>query len=396
MGGRKVRLKKITAAVLILCLIFTSGCWDMIEIERRAFVGAVGIDVIENYEENKEQEQASPFCEDAPKRIRVTFGVNDPVKLQEGAKGAAIPITVEAANLPDAMEQLGMRISRTPFYGHTRLLVLTDKLVKDKKLFKEIVDEFERKPIINQHMRVVVLKGEIMDILKVDTNLETLYSTYILGIMQNSRVLSSTVSMSLYELITQLRNSEGAAAIPILEIEEDKQSVYKIDKLALIKDYKFLNVLEDKYIKTYKLMKDEFKNGRKLINYKGIVVPFYIFSADKKIWLEDDNGRLKFRVRINLEGDIEQFEFQKILFDPKVISDVEKTIDEFTVKELNAATEHVQQEIGVDYLGFREFTIKYHYKVYKKYEDNWDEAFRNAKIVYDVETSIRRIGTSKK
>lgn len=387
--------KKITIIILILSLIFTSGCWDMIEIEKRAFVSSVGIDVIENNEEGNEQKEDSPFCEEKPKRIRVTFGLSNPTKLQEGGEGSGVPITVEAANLPDAMEELGMRISRVPFYGHTRLLILTDKLLKDQKLFKEIVDEFERKAIINQHLKIVALKGEPRDIEKVDTKLENLYSAYIIGIMQNSKVLSNTVSLSLHELITVLRNSEGDAAIPVLEIEQDNQSAYKIDKLALVNDYKFLAILDSKYIKTYKLMKESFKNGRKLINYKGIVVPFYIFTADKKIWLENDSEELKFRVKVMLEGDIEQFEFQKLLFDPKVISEVEKAIDEYTIKELNAATEYMQNEIGYDYLGFKEYTNKYHYKVFKKYEDNWEEAFKKAKIVYEVEAKIRRIGTSK-
>jgi Ger(x)C family germination protein len=275
------------------------------------------------------------------------------------------------------------------------VLVLTDKLVKDRKMFMQIMDEFERKPIINQQVKIVVFKGNIEDIEKVDTKLENLQSTYITGILENSKVLSNTVSLSLHELLAELRNNDGDTAIPVLEVNKDK-SEFTIDKLALVKDYKLLTILDSKYIKTYKIVKGNFQNGRKLLTYKGIVVPFYIFSADRKIWLENDNEGLKFRVKIMMEGDIEQFEFEKDLFDPKTISDVEKSIDEFTIKELDAATMYFQREIEHDFLGFKEYTNKYHYKVFKKYEDNWDEAFKNAKIVYEVEAKIRRIGTSTK
>jgi Ger(x)C family germination protein len=376
-------------------MMLTSGCWDMVEVEKRAFVGMVAIDLMEEDKENEGQKETSPFCEEKPKRIRVVFGLNNPSKLMEGGEGAVIPITVEGANLPDAMEEVGGKISRIPFYGHTRVLVLTDKLVKDRKMFMQIMDEFERKPIINQQVKIVVFKGNIEDIEKVDTKLENLQSTYITGILENSKVLSNTVSLSLHELLAELRNNDGDTAIPVLEVNKDK-SEFTIDKLALVKNYKLLTILDSKYIKTYKIVKGNFQNGRKLLTYKGIVVPFYIFSADRKIWLENDNEGLKFRVKIMMEGDIEQFEFEKDLFDPKTISDVEKSIDEFTIKELDAATMYFQREIEHDFLGFKEYTNKYHYKVFKKYEDNWDEAFKNAKIVYEVEAKIRRIGTSTK
>jgi hypothetical protein len=54
------------------------------------------------------------------------------------------------STVPDTMEELGSRVSRIPFYGVTRLLVLTDRVIRDDKIFREILDEFERKTIINQ------------------------------------------------------------------------------------------------------------------------------------------------------------------------------------------------------------------------------------------------------
>lgn len=389
-----MRLKSIVIVLLTLSLMFTSGCWDMIEIENRAMVAVVMVDLIENSNEAAEKEN-SPFCEDKPNRIRVTFGLNNPSKLMEGGEGAAVLVTVDAANLPDAMEELGGRISRKPFYGQTRLLIFSDKVLKDRKIFMELIDEFERKPIINQHMKIVAFKGDPMEIEKVDTKLENVHSIYIFKIMENSEILSNTVSLSLYQLIVQLRNDDGNAAIPLLGIEEDKQSAFTIDKLVLVNNYKLLTILDSKYIKTYKLINGKLKNGRKLFPYEGVVVPFYIFTADSRRWLVDETSGLKFKVKLVLEGDIEQFEFQKLLFDPKKIEDAEKSIEKYTVEELDAATRYFQKDIGYDYLGFKEYMYKYHYKSFKKYEKNWDEAFANAQIEYDVEAYIRRIGTSK-
>jgi Ger(x)C family germination protein len=391
-----VKLKKTIALFLALCMLLTSGCWDMVEVEKRAFVGAITVDLINKDEENGEKNNTSPFCEEKPKVIKVTFRVNEPSKALQGGPGAFVSLNIEAANMPDAMQELGSRIPRVPFYGQVRLLVFTDKLLKNEKVFKEVLDEFERRAIISQQMKVVAFKGDPEDMTKVEPKLENLMSLYVTGILENSKVLSNTASITLSDLLSTLRNNEGTGVIPVLEAKLGEDNNFIINKLALIKDYKLLTVLDTKYVKSYKIITDNLENGRKLIDYKGISVPYYIFSSRRRIWLEEDKGVLKYKVKVEMEGDIEQFEFDKMLFDSKVIADVEKTLDKYIASELETTTTYFQREIEHDFLEFKEYTNKYHYKIFKKYENNWDEAFKNAKIEYEVEAKIRRIGTSKK
>lgn len=391
----KVKLKRTVLALLTLSMLFTSGCWDMIEIEERAIIGIIEIDLVDEKEGTQDNKETSPYCEDKPDRIRVTFGVQNPSKVLEGGEGAAVPVTVEAANLADAMEMLGGRISRMPFYGQARLLILSDRLIANREIFKEVVDEFERKAVLNHLMRIAAFQGDPLDIQNVEVKLENLYTTAIFGIMKNASVLSNTVSMTLRDLLTDLRNNDGNTAIPLLEIKPDNDKAFAIDKLLLVNNYKSLGVLDSKYIKSYKMINGTFKYGRKLIDYNGIVVPYYIYSSDRKFELEDNDDGLSFKVKFTLEGDIEQFKFEKTIFDNNVIDDLEKSIESFTEAELDNATKYFQRDIGYDYLGFKEYLNKYHYKVFKKYEDNWEDAFRNAKIKYEVEAYVRRIGVSK-
>lgn len=391
-----MRLKRIITLFLSLGMLLISGCWDMVEIEKRALIGVMIIDLADKNEDGEEKSKTSPFCEEKPDAIKVVFGINIPSKLQQGGEGAATTISVGAVNMADAMEELGSRISRRPFYGQVRLLVFTEKLLEDEKIFREVLDDFERKAIINQQMKIVAFNGKAEDIFNVGAKLESVQSLYIAGIMDNSKVLANTESIDLGELITNLRNGEGTAAIPFLEIEhQGEQGDYVINKEALTKDYKLFTILDTKYMKSYKLIRGEFVKGRKLVNYNEIEVPFYIYTAKRRIWLEEGEEKLKYRVKVELEGDIEQLEFGKELFDPKLLTDFEKVIEDFTARELEATTEYFQKDLEHDFLGFKEHTNKYNYKIFKKYEDNWDEAFRNAEIVYEVKASIRRIGTSK-
>jgi Ger(x)C family germination protein len=387
-----VKPKRITILFLSLIMLLTSGCWDKVEIEQRAIISAMSIDTIPNrVQENKN----TAFCEEKPKRLKVTFGMINPTKINEGDK-AFMSRTAEGVNLVDAMERFGSMTSRVPFYGHTRLLLLTENLLKDGKLFKEIIDQFDREAIVNRQMKVAMIERDIDTVLKTESALEGTISGYITGIMDNSRFLSYTLKMDLNTLITTLRNNDGSAVIPVVEpVMEEKQWV-KIDKLALIKDYKFLDVLDTKYVKSYKMLNNELQSGRKLVYYKGIIVPFYIYSSSRRIWLEEAGDKLKYKVNVKLEGDIEQYEFNEEIFDHQKILEIEKATERSITEELRETTKYFQNVIGHDYLGFGDYTRKYHNKIFKEYENNWDEYFKNAEIDYDVKVDIRRVGNTKK
>lgn len=386
--------KRIILFIICLSLIFTSGCWDKVELNERAFVSAIVVEANENYKKDNNSGGNDPYCEDKAKRLRVVFGILDPSKLKEGK--ALVAEAVEAVDVPDAMEKLGQVISRRPFYGQTRTLIFRTNLMEDEKLFREVLDEFERKAVIDRNMKVVVLSDEIEKFVEVKPKLEPFLGAVIGGILNNSNVLSNTLDSTLNDMLVASRNGDGNFAIPVVRIKSEKYNDISIDQLALIKDYKLLKILDTKYIKTYKLINGKMKNGRKLVKYKDIIVPYYIFTADRRIWLEGSGENLRYRIRVTTEGDIEQFSREREIFNPKVIDEVKAEIEASLKAEIEDTIRYFQNDIGVDYLGIGEYTNKYNHRVYEKYKDNWDETFKKAKFDIDVECDIRRIGTVKK
>lgn len=382
-----MKVKRLIAILLIFSTTIFSGCWDKIEIEQRAIVAALMFDKAEIEEENDK----SPIGSD---RIDVRFGLINPAKIQ-GAEEAFIVEKVKGINFPDAAERLSSRISRRPFFGHTKVLVFTEKFMKDEKLFREALDDIERGAVINQQMKVVALKSNPDKIMDVKSKLENLNAAYVTGIVENSSISLKIVSQTLAELLIEIRNGEGSAAIPTLEISSANNGDFVIDELTLIKDYKFLTYLDTKYMGSYKMITNKLDKGSKIIKFNDIIIPYYIYSISKRIWMEDEK-ELKYKVKYEIEGDISQYEFNKDLFDSGIIEQIESKIEKDIEKDLKETTAYFQNEIGHDYLGFDSYTHKYHNKIYRKYKDNWDEAFKKADISYEVKVNIRRVGTSKK
>ncbi len=382
-----MKVKRMMTALLIFPIIILSGCWDKIEIEQRAIVGALMFDKTEIEEDNNKNLVRKSG-------IDVSFGLINPSKIQ-GSEEAFISEKVKGINFPDAAERLSSRISRRPFFGHTRLLVFTEKFMRDERLLREALDDIERRAVINQQMKVVVIKGDPNKILDVKPKLENLNAAYISGIVENSSISSEVVSLTLAELFKEIRDGKGSVAIPTLKISAANNGDYVIDELSLIKDYKFLKYLDTKYVGSYKIITNKLDKGRELTKINDIIIPYYIYSMDRKIWMDDEKN-LKYIIRYEIEGDITQYEFNKELFNAELIKNIEKKIGSDMEKELKETTEYFQKEIGHDYLGFDSYTHKYHNKIYKKYKDNWDDAFKGADISYEVKVNVRRIGTSKK
>lgn len=391
-----MKIKKGILFIFIIELMLFTGCWDRVEIEQRGIIGASSLDVTDDAEEiTKQTSTDNKINENMEGPLKSVFGVIIPSKVQVGEK-AFETIEVKAVNMPDCLEKLGQKMSRSPYLAQMRMMYFSEKFIKNKKIFQEALDRLDKSPKINETAYVVVVKGDIDILTKVEPKIESTLAAYILGISENSKMISNTSALPLYKLISNLRNNNGSCAIPVLEVKE-KGDDYDliINKLALIKDYKFLSYLDTKYVKVFRIMNNNFKKGRILVNYEDTIIPYYIYTLNKRIWIEENENKLKFNVKIEFEGDVEEYKFGKEVFNEDIIKNMSKAIEEYAKKEFEETTKYFQNTIGSDYLGFGDYTHKYHNKIYQKYKDNWDETFKNAEIEYEVKAFIRRIGIAK-
>lgn len=384
-----MKFKKTIAFLLIVSLLFLSGCWDKIEIEQRAIIAAV---VIDSAKESCEEE--GEVVADRKHKITVTFGMIKPSEIQGKGK-AFISETIRGSTFADTINKLSNRMSRRPFFGQIRLLLFTEELIKDEKTFRGVLDDFDRRAVINQNMKVGIVKGNSKKIPEIEPKLEDLNAAYIVGVMENEKISSDIISMTFADMLRDLRDNEGSIMMPLIKMDKKDEEDFIIHEAVLIKDYRFLTNVDTKYIGPYKIITKKFIGGNVYIDYNDICVPYTIYNMKIRIFLEDEK-KLKYKVNIETEGDIVEYLFGEEVFEAKTVGKLEESISKEIKKNLEETAAYFQQEIGHDYLGFGEYTNKYHNKIYKKYKDNWDETFKKLDIVYKVDAKIRRVGTVRK
>jgi len=388
-GCEKMFSKRLLSVFMCLLLVFLTGCWDKIEIDDRAFVLAMVVNTAEK------MQATSPGKAEAGGLITADFYMPIPSKLLSTG-GGVDAYSVEHSdgkNLPMAVENLNMKFSRQMFFGQTKIILVGEKALSDAKFLKELMDFIEREPDMGREAKIAVLKGDPKKLLSLKPKFEKVFASYMAGIFNNSERISSYLSLSINDFLSMIRENKGSVVLPVAEIGEDKVS---IKQLALIKDYKLLNYMDEKYLKPYSLITNTLKDGNILVPYNNDIISLKVASATRKISLTSSGDNLEYKVGIKIEGDIDNYISNEEIFQNKSISSIKDTVQKSIKDELDKTTSYFQNDIGYDYLGFNDYTKKHHNKLYKEYENSWNDEFQKANINYDVQVFIRRLGGSRK
>ena len=140
---------KIGVVIIIFCTLFgLTGCWDVRDFSRIAFVTAIGLD--------KSQISDGYY--------RVTFEIIAPEKLKSGKRPATIIEAVDGQSIGEAVEKLQTRMPRVINFDHFRALIVGEEQCKED--FRDIISYFQKNIDIALRFRIgLVQNGRAEDIL---------------------------------------------------------------------------------------------------------------------------------------------------------------------------------------------------------------------------------------
>lgn len=384
----KLKSTKVLLLIIMMCIpIILTSCWDKIEINNRAFVNAVLIK--KNPKDKKSDMISSSLSERDNEKLSVTFGM---VNTAEGETGLKIYThSVTGVTLGDATEKLNSGIARAPFFGHTKLVVLGREIVEDPETFKHIMDDLERNISIDREIQVVMVEDDniTLDDLKVES--EQLYSSYLEGVTSKENAIAYTYGRHMGELFNTLRENEGRGAIPIVRKESGN---IRVDKVALIHKYSLKEIVGARTIRGYKLFAALNTRVMEYMQLNNFLTTFRLNSIDRNVTYVKGGKYPKYHISYNVIGGVEDYDFSRQIFTIKNQLDVEENSAKLIKSQILEVVNYFQKEIGIDYLGLKEWTEKFHPKEYKRFKE-WNEAFVNAEVEVDVKVNLFRYGDSK-
>ena len=381
--------------VMMISLLLT-GCWDSVEIDRKAFVSTIGIDIGDDIDVRSKmissKESTSEKSIENNNTLRVTYGFPD-VRNMNAKKGTAseLAITVDGYSMTDAYFKAIGKSSRTLHFGHSKLLLLSDELFQYPEILKEIMDYIEREPSLNRSVTMIIVKGKAKDYAKVKPEMEENIHNYITSLMGNSSKNGTVAPITLTKYIDMLK-SYDISMLPVFSLENEKD--IELKGMAAIKDFTIKDYLNNNQITDIQILRGDIGACRKAINRDGHNIDYYLKNVDKNLHIGYENNKLQLEYVINTEGTLKGYHTEAERLDSGIIEEIEKQFDESMKKDFEEIINFTSNSLKLDVIDIGSDIRRFHRGIWSEVENNWPEALQTAEISIKVNNDIRNIGLS--
>ncbi|CAN7151520.1 Ger(x)C family spore germination protein [Peribacillus frigoritolerans] len=392
---------RLVFLLMLICTIFTSGCWDKRELNEMAIVSAVGID------EGKEG------------KINGTFQIINPGNVAgalQGGGGTNPPISVYRAmgyNVLELDSIATTKLSRDMYFAHANLIVIGEELAR-KGGINSIFDAFERSPEFRATTRIVIARGvKARDIVEALTAIDKVSAEKVIKTIETSeKQQGENISINLQEVIKNLVSTGKEPIISGFTVKGKKGEEDKMENtmssdikanpnaagIGVFKDGKLIDWLDGDKAKGSMWVMDRIEQTNLFIEWKDKknAISYHVMRQKTNIGAKVVNGKPKISIKVRAEGDIREANVPLNLNSPHVLIDIEKKLAKDLKKEMEDAIVRAQKNKS-DIFGFGELIHESHPKEWKKLEKNWDDdTFPKLEVDVQVETFIRRTGIRNK
>ncbi|BAU28329.1 spore germination protein [Aneurinibacillus soli] len=373
-------------AVLFVWILVITGCWDRTEIEDIGIVTGIAIDQPEKMDKQGKDN----------KKIDLTHNIVIPQAAagkSAGSKKAYANVTTKTESVFEGIRQVSTVTGNSPSYEYLKVLAISEDIARAHNL-QELLNFFLRNTEARRTVKVVIVQGKAKDVLDKHPIIENNPAVNLSDIVENSKkVIQVTPEVTLGDVSKRL-TSQRSLVIPRVMVVKDKA---QMSGAAVIKgkNAKMIGTLTPEEVGGLSLLRGEVKNG--IVKGKTAKGKFLVFEVDRiqhQIQSEVEKEQVHFTLRINVKGKLrEDNVMAEDDFDEKVLQEAERVIQNQLEKLTQRTLRKTQKELKVDVIGFgKELSIENH-QVWKKYEQNWDEAFSRMPVKVDIQTKIMEFGT---
>ncbi|AFS77236.1 spore germination protein, Ger(X)C family [Gottschalkia acidurici 9a] len=379
--------KIITISMIILLL--TTGCWDRVEINDRAFVVMTGLDLYDPEKSTSGERYKPPKNEE--NRYKITYVLPRFAAIKESISGGASSVVFQtvAKSAYKGTRELTARMDSRPFFQHMKASILGVDVVKNEKYFMEALDGLEREVDISGKIQMFVANDQASDVLTVKSILKPL-AYKLQGMGEAYRGTTVYIPKTLEEVITEVE--QGDAIIPRIQASGTE---IKVAGSAIIKDKKFFAWLGEDETKLVSFLTNNVKKGIMQADYKGINIPYMVQDAETRKVARIEDGKIVMDIMISTKGDVLEYiiDREPRLTDVGFIEELEVIVQEEIKHEAERVINKLQKEMKVDIIGIGDHLKRYNPKIWKQVERDWREVYPTVDVNVKVTSSIIDVGT---
>lgn len=372
-------MKRFTfLSVAVACLMFVTGCGKAVYIENQMFVLTEAIDFDEN---NKLVVYTSTpvFNKVAKDKYKITSARADTMRKSKGV--------------------VDSKTSGSLAYGKSQNVLIGKRLLQHRNAFPYL-DVLFRDSRDEINANVIVIDGTVKDVMYTNMNDKGRIAAVIKDLVDSTYKNGVTVQTSLQQFHQQVKDKGMTPALT--QMKPEKNELVISGTVLLHKDGTYATSLSNQESALLLLLQRDTKNSIPLTfhfppemfdaNEKMSFVSFNIKKAKYKLKFKFDDDQVTFDIEMKVSIDLTERLFTIDLEEKK------KQLEQAIEKELKKECEDLikkAQKYQVDPFQFGVHVRAYHYKDWKKVEDNWVKALAKATVNVSPKVIIKSTGVSE-
>ena len=370
-GGFPVSLRRLllTASFIIISLTLT-GCWDVTEVNRRANVNAMFLDIGEN-------EDVKMGCS-----FNIPGSMIPPyVGTEQLFAKRNFTLSAQGIGLLDAWKNLQSHAFRDIFFGQLRAVIISEQFARED--IHNLLDFVGRKVIIPGETFILVTKDDPEQLIDIKLQNNLLPGEYIGQFFQSPAKVPLAPPVQVWEVFSTLANQSSDIFMPMIRVSQEQ---YQIAGTALFSGSKMVGELDIDETLIFSLM-DGVQSGY-------LTVPL---EEDRLIAFQEirsktgftpnftEDGQLHFNIEMKMNGLLRETQ-------PRVL---QVTLED--KEQFEAWTEsHIRQEatkllsklqtLNSDPVNFGQAVRIKHPKYWETIQ--WHDVFPKAMFTVNVEFNI--------
>jgi len=373
---------------LFICgavFILLSGCWDRVEVNDLALILGSAVDKNKN---NTIEISAQVFI---PKK---SGGGEQGGMSSDGGNGNTLVRSATGVTVADALSKLKMKLPREAFWGHSKILVIGEKMAEEG--ISDLVDFMMRSPEARVRKKVFISKGSAKHTLELISPLER--ST--VEVLREMTEIHSVMDTPIKRLAQMMAGNANAAAVPWIEIlppEPDvkkNQTVPYIKGTAIFKKDKMVGHIDDKVTQGVLWLRNEMRTTTISVapsEAEGLVTLNVIKNKSELVPKINDN-QWSITVKINPVASLIENTTNLSYKNPNFSNELEKDLNEAIENRVKKALAQVQKEMNADIFGFSEAFYRKYPKKWEQTKDQWNEIFPKVKVYVQVASKLVSTG----
>ncbi|RKQ19620.1 Ger(x)C family spore germination protein [Ureibacillus endophyticus] len=389
---------------LLMASLFLSGCWDRYDLEERANILGLAIDVIDEEAEGFTIPEITYRDQDThageQKSIyKITAQLAVPGKIKLGPEGGGESTSDETSwvvqttgfSMKDGMANLQQQLAEKLYLGHLQITIVNEDVAK--KGLDDINDFLKREYEVRRTSWMVVSTGKAEDVLRAAPPIETVPALYLSDTLENAMRFGKLPREYLGKFWIDEADVGVDGALPYVRLIEQERIL--VDGLAYFKDDKMVGTMSPFEIGVYLGMKGENRGGYGLAVSSDdggmYILESYKRDSDIDIKIEENVPSIKINVKI--DSNIAERSNVKNITNNRV-EEIEELASNIATKKYNQVIKKWQEnESDVLGIGAR---VRAKFPKYWSEEvktiDRWYEIYKQLNMEVKVRCEIIRTG----